>query len=271
MGCALMCHGGRGGGEGIKEHAWSCRGLGLRCGQLSPAPCLHWGAAGAGLGAFLGCPAVVPALWGWVLPGQGWRQGWHSSGWVLAWLIQVFISASLTCLGKAATGKRFAAGSIRAAPTASAALVSNACVALRHCSVKESVFPLVLLAAGSPFADDVPCVTATSLCSVSCVREDPRLRSRPLLPSPAAGLSSERCGFPFAAVTFPLAVPCLPASPGHLCLLSLVLSGWGHCPPARQGRGQAWGGCNKLLVRVTLEEISQGEISLQCLNIVSKQ
>lgn len=30
-------------------------------------------------------------------------------------------------------------------------------------------------------------------------------------------------------------------------------------------------GCNKLLIRVTLEKISQGEISSQCLNIVSKQ
>lgn len=158
------------------------------------------------------------------------------SGWVLAWLIQVFISASLTCLGKAATRKHFAAGSIRAAPIASAALVSNGCVARRHCSV---CFSLVLLAAGSPFSDDVPCVTTTSLYSVSCVREDPRLRRRPLLPSPATGLSSERCRFPLAAVTFPLAVPCLSASPGHLlCLLSLVFGGWGHCPPARQGRGQ---------------------------------
>ena len=71
----------------------------------------------------------------------------------------------------------------------------------------------MLLAAGSLFAADVPCVTATSFCSMPCVRGDPRLRSRPFLPSPAAGWSSERCRFPLATVTFPLAVPCLPAAP----------------------------------------------------------
>ena len=81
--CTLMCNGGRGGGEGIKQHAWSGRGLRcrqLRCRQLNPAPHLHWGAAGAGLGALPGCPTVVPAPRGWALPGQGWRQGWHGCG-----------------------------------------------------------------------------------------------------------------------------------------------------------------------------------------------
>ena len=86
----------------------------------------------------------------------------------------------------------------------------------------------------------------------------------------AVQISSSHCNLPSGCA--------LPACcPGHrLCSLSLaddrvVLGGWGQRTPARQGRGQAWGDCNKLPIRVTLEKISQGEISLRCLNIVSKQ
>lgn len=115
-------------GEGIKQHVWSCRGLGLRCRQLNPAPRLLQGAAGTGLGAFLGCPAVVPAPWGWALPEQRWGQGQHgcsSAGLRLGCCLACpgfCLCASLTCLGKAATRKYFAAGSIRAAPIASVVL-----------------------------------------------------------------------------------------------------------------------------------------------------
>jgi len=42
-------------------------------------------------------------------------------------------------------------------------------------------------------------------------------------------------------------------------------------PLLDRGEGQAPGCCNEFLTGVTLEKISQGEISWQCLNIVSKQ
>lgn len=42
-------------------------------------------------------------------------------------------------------------------------------------------------------------------------------------------------------------------------------------PLLDQGEDEHGGDCNKLFVRVTLEKISSAEISLQCLNIVSKQ
>jgi len=104
-------------------------------------------APGPGLGAFRGRPALVPASRGWALPGQGGDGAGTAaarlgSGWVIAWavespsleifktcLIQVFVSASLTSLGKAATRQRFAAGSVGAAPIASVVLepVGRAC------------------------------------------------------------------------------------------------------------------------------------------------
>ena len=147
--CTLMCNGGRGGGEGIKQHAWSGRGLRcrqLRCRQLNPAPHLHWGAAGAGLGA-------LPAVPQWSLhPGTGpclGRDGDKDgmavaqlgSGWVVAWLVSVLVSVGLTRLGKAATRKRFAAGSICAAPIALAVLeiIEWLCGTRSH-SVKECDF-----------------------------------------------------------------------------------------------------------------------------------
>lgn len=42
-------------------------------------------------------------------------------------------------------------------------------------------------------------------------------------------------------------------------------------PLLDQGEDEHQGDCNKFFVRVTLEKISWAEISLQCLNIVSKQ
>lgn len=81
--------------------------------------------------------------------------------------------------------------------------------------------------------------------------------------------------FPFLfPIIFPLALPYLPAVP------LLTVPGWWQggfwwLGPANlcwtRERTSMGGDCNKLFVRVTLEKISSAEISLQCLNIVSKQ
>lgn len=150
VGWALMCSVGRGGGKGMKQHAWSCRGLGLRCRRLSPAPCLLQGAAGMDLGAGLSRsgPCALGLGSAWAVMGTGtarWGQGQHGCGsaglGLGCCLARPGFRLCLTCLGKAATRQHFAAGSIHAALKASAVpgTIEWMC-GPRACSVKDCGF-----------------------------------------------------------------------------------------------------------------------------------